>query len=60
MKFDYHQKVYSGENYLKVSGMAKDKTWATESEIFATATLLQCTVYVWSRFGRNLCWQVYS
>ncbi|KAL8581212.1 hypothetical protein ACOMHN_038313 [Nucella lapillus] len=50
------------ENYVATSNMKIDRTWATEVEIFAAATLLDTPVYVFTREapGRQPQWLKYG
>lgn len=43
---------------LSTSG--ERSSWATEIEIFATATLLQCPIYVWCKYGQEMRWVRYQ
>ena len=42
--------------YLQRTGMEKQKVWATEVEIFATATMLQTAIFVYAPAGPGHKW----
>ena len=46
--------------YLCESNMSKDKTWGTEVEIFAFASITSTPVYVFSRYGEGMKWLEYK
>jgi hypothetical protein len=46
-------------NYLNKSGMASDRTWATDAEIFGAANLIGIDIAVWSFSGNKLAWLKY-
>ena len=42
--------------YLERTGMANQRVWATEVEIFATATMLQTAIFVYASAGPDHKW----
>ncbi len=45
--------------YLNESGMVKDSVWATDAEIFGTASLLQADIAVFTKYGTAYRWLRY-
>lgn len=48
------------EQYLQTSNMERDRTWGTEVEIFAFATITKTPVYVYTTCGRRRKWLEYK
>ena len=46
----------SPHEYLKQTDMNKDRTWATDAEIMATANLLGCDIFIYSMNGDHMAW----
>ena len=42
-----------GEKYLMRTGMKRHRVWATDQEIWATAQLFKCDIYVWHPLGKK-------
>ena len=66
MKDSSHHNAFSSYvgrpcvDYLNMSAMIKDGTWATDTEIVATATLLQTSIYIYSKYGSESKWLRYQ
>ena len=48
------------DQYLLQSKMETPRSWATEVEIFATATLLNTPIWIYAPYGKNLRWMKYA
>ena len=48
------------DQYLLQSKMETPRSWATEVEIFATATLLNTPIWIFAPYGKNLRWMKYA
>ena len=46
----------SPHEYLKQTDMNKDRTWATDAEIMATANLLVYDIFIYSMNGDHMAW----
>ena len=48
------------DQYLMQSKMETPRSWATEVEIFATATLLNTPIWIFAPYSKNLRWLKYA
>ena len=47
-------------DYVQSSGMARERVWGTDIEIFAAASLLSTDIYVYVSAGNNFTWNKFS
>ena len=47
-------------DYIQSTGMAQERVWGSDIEIFAASSLLSTDIYVYSNVGSNFTWNKFS
>ena len=51
--------LYLNDNindYLDISKISQDRTWASDAEVMASASLIGCDIVIYSKVGQSMKW----